>query len=116
MSLAQAIFIPFLGTISLRHEDIREAQWLQVRKQFLFNLRFEDCWRGSNWPPRDSSQATLTDEGIFFFPVCQHLTETPKRMLLTTGEGRPRRITLLAQQNDQFDCIISTWICSLVRK
>lgn len=40
------------------------------------------------------------------------MTETPQRMLLTTGEGRPRGIALLAQQNDQFDRIISMCICS----
>lgn len=51
--------------------DIREAQWLQVREQFLFNLRSEAYWRGSNLPPRVSSHAVLTDEGshMFFLSV-----------------------------------------------
>lgn len=100
---------------ALKCKGMRKAQWLQVREQFLSNLRSEAYWRGSNLPQRVSSHAVLTDEGShMFFLAVRTWQKSPERMLLTTGEGRPWRKALLAQQNDRLCCIISTWIRSSV--
>lgn len=47
------------------------AKKTKKKTHFLFNLRFDDCWKGSNQPPRDFSHAALTDEGshMFFLAV-----------------------------------------------
>lgn len=48
-----------------------ESQHLRVRRHFLFNLQFEDCWKGSERPRRASSHAASTDDGshMFFLAV-----------------------------------------------
>lgn len=106
-------FILEWHAFTLKIKDIREAQWLQVREQFLFNLWSEAYWRGSNLPPRVSSHAALTDEGShMFFLSIRTWQKSPERMLLT-GEERPQEKGLTTQQYDQFGCIISKWIFSL---